>query len=378
MAPRTGIRQLNIRWLMNNLDYMREAFRLALKGQGKTSPNPMVGAVVVKNNCILAWGYHQRCGGPHAEIIALRKAGIKAHGAKLYVTLEPCGHFGRTPPCVDRIVAAGIKEVVVGMKDPNPLMNGKSIGRLRKAGIKVKIGFLEKELREMNAPFIKYITKKRPFIVAKIAQTLDGKTATISGQSKWITRSSTRRFSRAQRKQFDAILVGINTVLNDNPRLSAPGKPHFKKIILDSQLKIALQARLFQQTRPEDCLLMTTSKASRKKQESFRRQGYEVIVCPQQKGRVNIPWIMRELTKREIRSILVEGGAKVIGGFLKAKAVDRLHLFIAPKIFGDQQALSSIDGLGIRKTNQAIGLKILKIQNYHGDLFVEADVTYHR
>lgn len=360
---------------MNDLDYMRAAYELAMKGCGKTSPNPMVGAVVVKNNRIVSRGYHARCGAPHAEIVALKQAGPRARGAKLYLTLEPCRHYGRTPPCVDQIISSGIKEVLIGMKDPNPLMNGKSITRLRRAGIKVKSGFMEKELRTLNAPFIKHMTAKRPLVTAKVAQTLDGKTASASGQSKWITSSETRRFSRELRNQFDAILVGIRTVLKDNPGLNAPGKK-LKKIVLDSRLRIPRNARLFRGVPSRNCILATTKKAPAEKIRFFKNRGHDVVICPAEKGKIRVSWLLKDLAKREITSILVEGGAATIGSMFKARLVDRMHIFMAPKILGDQRALGSIVGLDIKNLNKAVSLENLKVKVLKQDLFVQGDVVY--
>jgi diaminohydroxyphosphoribosylaminopyrimidine deaminase/5-amino-6-(5-phosphoribosylamino)uracil reductase len=214
---------------------MRKAMILAQRGLGLTSPNPMVGALLVKNGKIIAQGWHRRCGGDHAEIVALKKAGAKARGCRLYVTLEPCSHYGRTPPCVQQIIAAGIREVYVGMIDPNPLNNGKSIRLLKKAGVKVEVGFLPEKLQRLNEAFVKYITTRMPFVTAKCAQTLDGKIAASSGHSQWITSARTRDHAHKLRSQFDAILVGVNTVLQDNPRLNAAARSkRLKKIILDS------------------------------------------------------------------------------------------------------------------------------------------------
>lgn len=244
---------------MNDLDFMKIAYQLALKGRLTTSPNPMVGAVIVKNGKIITQGFHHHRGGPHAEIIALEKTKQNLKGAKLYVTLEPCFHFGRTPPCVNAILQSGIKEVIIGMIDPNPMTKGKSIAKLRKAGVKVKVGVLQDTLFQMNESFVKYIKYKMPFIVAKTAQTLDGKIATRTGESQWITSAASRTYAHDLRNEFDAILVGINTVLKDNPGLNATRKS-LKKIVVDSSLRIPLSAKLFKKTKAQDCLMATTQK----------------------------------------------------------------------------------------------------------------------
>ena len=364
---------------MNDIDFMRRAIHLALKAKGMTSPNPIVGAVIVKGNKVIAEGFHHRCGADHAEIVALKKAGSSAQGARLFVTLEPCYHYGRTPPCVEAVIKSGIKEVIVGMKDPNPLTNGKSIRKLHQIGIKTKVGILQKECEAMNEVFLKYIKSRMPFVVAKCAQTLDGKIATLTGDSKWITSEKTRQFSRKMRDQFDAILVGVNTVLKDNPSLNGVNKQkRLKKIILDAMLKISLQAKIFKGTAPSDCIIATTNKASSSRIKSFQQKGACVIVCPSIAGRIRLKWLFKELAKREIISILIEGGAKVIGSALKEKLVDKMHIYFAPKIVGDQKALSSVDGLNISKINKTIQLNKLNIEFTDKDIFITGYVLRNR
>ena len=362
---------------MTDRDYMHKALQLALKAKGCTSPNPMVGALVVKNNRIIAEGFHRYCGGDHAEIIALREAKAQAKGATLYLTLEPCFHFGRTPPCVDAIIKAGIKHVVIGMKDPNPLTNGRSINKLKKAGVKVTVGVLENELRQANEVFIKYISSRLPFVVAKCAQTLDGKIATANGRSKWITSGRTRDFARNLRNDFDAILVGINTVLKDDPRLNAPHKA-IKKIILDQRLRIKENAKLLKGVNPANCFIATTAKADRKKLKRFEHKGMNIIVCPTKNGLINLRWLLRALARKEIVSILIEGGAHVIGSALKGDLVDKMHIYIAPKILGSQKALSSIDGLKADNINQSLKLKDVSFQKIGEDFFLQGYVHRHR
>jgi diaminohydroxyphosphoribosylaminopyrimidine deaminase / 5-amino-6-(5-phosphoribosylamino)uracil reductase len=356
---------------------MKRALDLALKAKGQTSPNPMVGCVIVRNGKVIAEDYHRRCGEDHAEVIALKKAGTQAKGATIYVNLEPCHHFGRTPPCVDTIISSGIKEVVIGQKDPNPLTNGKSIQKLKKAGIKVTIGVLENECKRMNEFFNKYIALGMPYVVAKTAQTLDGKIATSTGDSKWITSESTRAFARAKRDEFDAILVGINTVLKDDPSLNGIKKA-IKKIVVDSELKLSLKAKLFKGVRPADCFIATTKKADVKKVDSFRKKGLNVFICPLKGGHVDLAWFLKELAKNEITSVLIEGGATVIGSALKANLVDKMHIYVAPKIVGDERALSSIVGNKITKINQTIKLNQLEIQRLNEDLLITAYVHRNR
>ena len=356
-----------------NSEYIKRTYALALKGLGRTSPNPMVGALIVKNNKVLAEGWHRRCGALHAEIEALRKAGKQAHGAKLYVTLEPCFHVGRTPPCVDEIINSQIKEVIIGMKDPNPLTHGKSIIKLKRAGIKVKVGFLKKELLYLNESFVKYIQFHMPFVVAKIAQTLDGKIASETGHSQWITSRQTRKYSHNLRNNFDAILVGINTILQDNPCLNASRKSkRLKKIVLDSSLRISPKALIFKDTFPHDCILATTKRANLQRYRYFNKKGVSIITCPQKEGRVHLKWLLQELAKREITNILFEGGAQVIGSALKEQLVDKMHIYMAPKIMGAQNALSSITGLKVMNMEQALKLNVRTFRKINQDYFMEA------
>lgn len=354
---------------------MAMAYRLARKTKGQTSPNPMVGAVIVKNDRVVAAGYHQRCGSDHAEVMALKKAGKNAKGARLYVTLEPCSHFGRTPPCVDAIIQSGIKEVIVGMMDPNPINHGKSMKLLGRRGIKVRAGFLENELKVLNEVFIKFIKYRMPFVVVKWAQTLDGKIASAGGQSRWITAARARDFSRSLRAQFDAILVGIETVLKDNPGLNAGKKSRpLKKVIVDSSLRIPLTAKLFQGIPAEDIIIATTGKASSAKLKLLRKKDFRVIVCPQAQGRVDLKYLLKELARLEITSIFVEGGSQILGSLFKARLVDKVLCFIAPKIMGDEQALSAVRGFSIKKVDESVRLHNISMERIGDDYLMKAYV----
>lgn len=362
--------------------YIQQAYKLALKGKGLTSPNPMVGAVVVKAGKVIATGWHKRCGADHAEVDALKKIGDKARGATLHVTLEPCTHHGRTPACTDAIIKAGIKKVVIGVLDPNPVNDGKSVKILQKAGIQVEAGFLKSELAEMNEAFNKYITKKMPFVTAKCAQTLDGKIATSTGDSKWITSDQTRDYARRRRHNFDAIMVGINTVLADNPQLNpVPRKQNFKKIVVDSTLKTSLKAQLFVGTKPSNIIIATTKKASKSKIKQFTKKGVQILIAPS-KGKhshVDLRWLMKDLGKKEISNLLIEGGGRLIGRALKDGLVDKLNIYIAPKIIGDQNAISSIAGLNITKIDRALKLKDIRIEKLGEEFLLEASIVYgHR
>ena len=360
-------------------NYMQRAYHLAQQAQGRTSPNPMVGAVIVKAGRIIAEGWHQRCGAAHAEVNAISQAGKKAKGATLYVTLEPCSHTGRTGPCTQAIIDAGIKKVFIGVLDPNPLTHHKSIAILRKAGIEVEVGFLQEELTAMNAVFNKYITQKMPYVVAKSAQTLDGKIGTSTGDSKWITSERSRAYAHERRKEFDAIMVGINTVLKDDPQLNAPGRFRpIKKVILDSSLKISLKAKIFQVKDLTDIIIVTTKYASQAKVRQLTRKGVQVWISngSAQEKQVCLKWLMRELAAHEISSVLLEGGGCLIGSALRDQLVDRMMIYVSPKIIGDQSAVASITGLNVLKISQALELKNMFIQLIDQDILVEGDLVY--
>lgn len=335
--------------------YIRLALTLAEKAKGLTSPNPCVGAVVVKNNRIIGRGYHRHAGGPHAEIYALRQAGRKAKGATLYVSLEPCCHYGRTPPCVDAIVSAGIKRVVAAMKDPNPLNDGKGIAVLKRRGIKTDVGILEKRAGQLNEAFIKYITKKMPFVTVKVAQSLDGKIASRTGDSKWISGPKARKFVHRLRSRVDAIIVGSRTILKDDPLLTARIKGRNIKqplrIILCGSSKIPTSARL------------------------LSSKGGEAILAKARKaGRVDIRSLLKDLAKRGVTNVLIEGGGEVIASAFEAKVVDRVCFFISPKIIGGRQAVTSVEGIGVDKVSKAIEIKDAAVRKLGGDFMIEGYV----
>jgi diaminohydroxyphosphoribosylaminopyrimidine deaminase/5-amino-6-(5-phosphoribosylamino)uracil reductase len=335
----------------NDFIYMNRAWELALKGWGRTSPNPMVGAVLVKSGKVIAEGYHHFCGGDHAEVDALKKAGSKARGAALYVTLEPCGHTGRTPPCTEAIVKAGIKRVIVGALDPNKLNNGKSLKFLKKQGIEVKQGLLAQELTHLNEGFNSWITTGRPFVTAKIAQTLDGKIAGMDGASKWITSSFARDYAHRLRFGFDAILVGINTVLKDDPQLRTLPSKRIKKIVLDTHGKMSSKAKLFQGTRPEDVLVFTSKTA------------------PLYKGRIDLKWVLKHLGEAQVTSVLIEGGGAVVGEALQRQLVDKMMIYTAPKIMGE--GLSSVRGLKPKSLNDMVYLNEMSFDKIGEDILIQ-------
>ncbi|MDD2752826.1 MAG: bifunctional diaminohydroxyphosphoribosylaminopyrimidine deaminase/5-amino-6-(5-phosphoribosylamino)uracil reductase RibD [Candidatus Omnitrophica bacterium] len=361
--------------LKNNEYYMNLALKLALKAKGETFPNPLVGAVVVKNNRIIGKGYHQKAGFAHAEVIALDEAGENVKNATLYVTLEPCAHFGRTPPCVDRIIKSGIKKVIIGMVDPNPRNNGRGINLLKQNKIKVEVGVLEERLKKINQPFIKYITRAMPFVTVKIAQSLDGKIATESGDSKWITSDKSRSFAHKIRKDYDAIMVGINTVLRDNPRLNAWfSRRQPIKIVVDSQLSTPQKANIFS----ADSRVVIATLPSRPGQETENRkilaQRAKILEVKEKSGQVNLKNMIKKLAQLEISNILVEGGGTLVGALFDEGLVDKVLFFISPKIIGGKNAISSVMGKGISRIDNAIKLKEVSCRRFGEDFLIEGYV----
>ncbi len=352
---------------------MRMALRLAEKASGRTSPNPMVGAVVVKNGNVISSGYHKRAGEPHAEALALAKAGKAAKGSTLYVTLEPCSHTNkRTPPCSPLIVSSGVKRVVVAMIDPNPNVSGEGIQLLRKAGLEVRTGVLEDEARKLNEAFIKHVTTGRPFVTLKIAQTLDGKIATSSGESKWITGDKARHEGHKLRDINDAILVGINTILNDDPALTTriPGGRDPIRVVVDSSLRIPLNAKVLTQKSGAKTIIATVAGAARSKVERIRQLKAEVIEVKSNGGRVDLRDLMKKLGKIGIMSVLIEGGSEINASALKAGIVDKVVMFLAPMLMAGTDSLCSIGGISPLKLCDACRLKDVSVKTVDGDLMV--------
>ncbi|HCF61913.1 MAG TPA: bifunctional diaminohydroxyphosphoribosylaminopyrimidine deaminase/5-amino-6-(5-phosphoribosylamino)uracil reductase RibD [Myxococcales bacterium] len=318
--------------------FMGEALEQAKKGQGRTSPNPVVGAVLVKNGRVIARGHHAKAGGPHAEVVALGQAGEKARGADLYSTLEPCDHHGRTPPCTEAIVRAGIRRVVVGCRDRNPLVSGRGLRRLREAGIEVLTGVREEACAALNDPFFTFVTKKRPFVTLKIAATADGKIAASNGDSRWVTGPKSRERVHGLRDRVDAILVGAGTVRLDDPQLTTRlrGRTAARqplRVVLTGTLDIPAKARLFDEERGG--VLVLTSSPDEKRARALEARGAEVVRIGGDGGRVDLQAALAHLASRDIVHLLVEGGAGVFGGFLEAGLVDAVQLYIAPKVLGE-------------------------------------------
>ena len=355
--------------------WMKEVLHLAEKGRGRTSPNPMVGAIIVKGGKVIGRGYHARAGDPHAEILSLQQAGGKAKGGVLYINLEPCTHFGRTPPCAPRVIEAQVKRVVVGMEDPNPRVKGRGISSLRQAGIDVEVGILEKECRRLNEAFCKYIVKQEPFVVLKVASTLDGRIATRRGDSQWITGEVARRFVHRLRDQMDGVLVGIGTILKDDPRLTARvrGGHDPYRIVLDSHLRISEKARVFERS-PSRVIIATTHEGSKEKRARLERRGVQVLVLESKEGRVDLKACLKRLGSVGIMTLLVEGGGKVNGSFLDERAVDKFYFFFSPKWMGDPEAPGIFAGQGVRDLAEVIHLRQIRSRRMGEDVLLEGYV----
>jgi len=356
---------------------MEKALLLAAGGRGKTSPNPMVGAVIAKDDKIIASDYHRKAGEPHAEVLALKKAGTKARGATLYVNLEPCCHSQKkTPPCTKAIIKAGIKEVIIAMIDPNPEVSGRGIEELKKAGIKTRIGIMEKEAKRLNEVFIKYITRKEPFVILKIAQSMDGKIATAGGESRWITGEEARRYVHKLRNEVDAILVGIGTVIKDNPSLDCriKGGRNPYRIIVDSSLQIPADAKVLKH-RDNKTIIATTEKANREKIKFLSSRGNKILIIKEKNGKVDLESLMKKLGEMEITSVMIEGGSSINASALSCNIVDKVIFFIAPKIIGGTDAISSVGGKSPPLLKNAIKIKDLTSKTIGEDILLEGYIN---
>jgi diaminohydroxyphosphoribosylaminopyrimidine deaminase/5-amino-6-(5-phosphoribosylamino)uracil reductase len=353
--------------------FMKEALRQARKGVGRTSPNPAVGAVIVRRGKAIASGYHKRAGAPHAEVEALSKVKVRK-GDTLYVTLEPCHHHGRTPPCTEAILRSGLKRVVVGMKDPNPNVTGGGCEVLARKGVDVQVGVLEKECRRLNEWFLKYVTTGRPFVMAKTALTLDGWTATATGHSQWVTNERSRRFGHRLRDQVDGIMVGIGTVVADDPLLTTrlrhgAGRDPIR-IVVDTGLKIPQSARVLHADSEAECLLAVGEAVSGKRIEAIRRSGVSTLICPAKEGRLDLAALMKRLGERSITSVLLEGGATLMGAMIREKLVDKFFVFKAPKILGGDDGIPMAAGPGPKRMDGSLCLKDVEIRRLGEDFLV--------
>ncbi len=356
--------------------FMAEALRLAKNAQGRTTPNPLVGAVVVKDGRIIAAGWHRQAGTPHAEVHALNMAGELAEGATLYVTLEPCSHFGRTPPCVNKIIDAKIKRVVVATVDPNPKVAGRGIEILRNFGISVDIGILEDEALKLNEVFFKWVTKNLPFVTLKFAASLDGKIATSGGQSQWISCEESRNFVHKLRDINAGIMVGVGTVLADNPSLTArieSGKNPVR-IVADSFARTPMNAKIICD-KQADTIIAVTASAPADKLSALKDSGAEIIIAGAG-PKVDLNILMRELAAREITSVLVEGGGTLNFSLLEAGLVDKVIAFIAPKILGGKKAPAAVTGAGFMNLADAVRLKNISVEKIGTDIKLEGYVDF--
>lgn len=330
--------------------YMKIAISLAEKGIGKTNPNPAVGAVLVKNGKVIAADYHKKAGSMHAEALAISSAGNKAKGATLYVTLEPCTHSGKTPPCVNAIIKSGIKRAIFGTRDPNPINYGQGIARLKQAGIETRCGVLRNEAIGLNRPFTKFMKRHLPYVTVKMAQSVDGKIADAKGHSRWITSVASRRLVHKLRSQNDAVMVGINTLLKDNPRLTNRAYREIRKqplrIILDTDLRIPLCSVILNDIKNTGKVLIAGGKgASLKKKLSIEKRGAKVILLPKKNNHINLRSLLKYLKSMNVMSILCEGGGGLVSSLIRERLADEIFFFISPRIIGGRRSLASCDGL---------------------------------
>lgn len=355
--------------------FMKRALELAEKGVGYTKPNPLVGAVIVKDGKIIGEGYHELYGSHHAEINALKSAIEDVSGATMYVTLEPCSHYGRTPPCANAIVEKGIKKVVIGLLDPNPLVSGRGLEILKNNGIEVVTGILEDEGKKQNEIFLKYIATRLPFGILKIAMTLDGKIASAIGDSKWITNEFSRQYVHELRHRVSGIMVGIGTVLTDNPELTTRLKNREGvdpiRIIVDSTAKIPLNAKVLNLDSKAKTIVATTEKADKQSLKYIRNKGADIIITPLKNNRVDLSYLMQHLGQRGIDSVLIEGGGALNFSALEEGIVDKVISFIAPKIIGGAAAKTPVEGDGISHIKNAIQLENIQISRFQEDIMIE-------
>jgi diaminohydroxyphosphoribosylaminopyrimidine deaminase/5-amino-6-(5-phosphoribosylamino)uracil reductase len=364
---------------MNDEYFMQLALGLAKKGEGFTSPNPMVGAVIVKNGRVVGKGYHHAAGKAHAEINALNDAGALAQGATLYVTLEPCNHTGRTPPCTEKILASGIRRVVVAMHDPNPGVKGGGIDYLKHRGIDIKTGVCEDRAKRLNEIFIKYVTTNRPFTIIKCAATLDGRIATRTGDSRWVTGEEARTFVHRLRHAVDAIMVGINTVEKDDPSLTTRLANRLGglkgldpvRIVLDTHLKIVEKAKLLRLDSDSDTIIITGHSVSEDKKARIEQQGAKIIVSPVKDGLIDLDILMDRLGALGITSLLIEGGSRVIASALSAGIVEKIFFFFAPKILGGDDGVPICKGQGADLMKNCIPVKDINVRQFGKDVMIQ-------
>ncbi|EHI98515.1 riboflavin biosynthesis protein RibD [Clostridium sp. DL-VIII] len=355
-----------------NEKYMERALKLAKMGIGRVNPNPLVGAVIVKDNKLIGEGYHECYGEAHAERNAVKNATEDVEGSTIYVTLEPCAHHGKTPPCVDLLIEKKFKKVVIGMLDPNELVAGKSIEKLKQHGIEVIVGVKEEECKKMNEIFIKYITTKIPFVILKSGMSLDGKIATYSGESKWITSKESRADSQNIRNRVSSIMVGVNTVIADDPELTCRINSEKKliRIIVDTNLRIPLDSKVVK-NEDKNTIVATSIDSDENKKQLLRGLGVKVIEVASKNNRVDLKELLKKLGEEGIDSVLIEGGGTLNFSALKENIVDKVIFYIAPKILGGEQSKSSIAGQGFSKLSEAVKLMNISYGNIGEDLIIE-------
>jgi diaminohydroxyphosphoribosylaminopyrimidine deaminase / 5-amino-6-(5-phosphoribosylamino)uracil reductase len=370
-----------------NLDYtalMRLALRLAKKGEGFVHPNPLVGAVLLQDGRVVAQGWHHGAGRDHAEVDCIKKArriGVDLRDTTMVVTLEPCAHFGKTPPCVEALVRQGIPRVVVGMVDPNPRVAGRGLAYLRERGVEIMDHVEAGQCEAINLPFIKYITRRRPWVVIKAAMTLDGKIATRTGKSQWISGPESLRFAHKLRHLNQAIMVGARTVRLDDPQLTCrlEGRKkvsHPIRIVVDGRLSMPLDSKIANGELPSETIIATTSMSDPGKRKALEDKGCRLMVFDSKDGRIDFDDLAAELARNKIASLTVEGGAEILGQCLESKIVDKVFLIIAPKIFGGKNAPGIIGGLGVDEVRDAWRLRDMKLRRLGDDILVEGEVAY--
>lgn len=369
--------KFNNEYLTSDEQYMKKAIELAKKGVGKVNPNPLVGAVVVKNGEVIGTGFHEEYGKEHAEVNAIYSCPQDVRGSTIYVTLEPCCHYGKTPPCTDIIIKSGIKRVVVGCVDNNPVVSGNGIKELEKNNIEVKVGVCKEECIELNEIFFYSNANKKPFVVMKYAMTLDGKIATRSGDSKWITGEISRKDVHKTRNKLSAIMIGIGTVLKDDPILTCrveDGRNPIR-IICDSNLRIPLDSKISKTAEDVKTIIATISDNG-DKIKKLEQKGLKIIRVKEKDERLDLNDLMKKLWEEKIDSILLEGGSELNFSSLENGIVNRVQVYIAPKIFGGIESVSAISGIGVDKVRDSFNLKFRKIKSFDEDVFVEYDVIY--
>jgi diaminohydroxyphosphoribosylaminopyrimidine deaminase/5-amino-6-(5-phosphoribosylamino)uracil reductase len=351
---------------------MRRALELAERGRGGVEPNPLVGAVVVRGRQLVGEGWHRRYGEAHAEVNALAAAREAARDATLYVTLEPCCHHGKTPPCTDAVLRAGVRRVVAAMLDPFPAVAGKGVELLRAAGVEAEVGVCETEARRLNAPYLKLLAKGQPYVHTKWAMTLDGKTATRTGDSKWISNRASRHRTHELRGRMDAILIGVGTALADDPLLTSrpPGPRTATRVVLDSAARLPTSSQLAQTAREVPTLIATAGDPPAERAAGLRALGCELIDLPPVEQRPAVLSLLDELGRRRMTNVLVEGGAAVLGSFFDAGAIDEVHVFIAPRLVGGASARTPVAGRGVERLAEALALAEWRVEQVEGDLLV--------